>query len=152
MMLPWSPNLALDGRSRPEPLLVDDEVTSVCLRYTTNRGGTAPTARPMAHGGLISMSSKQPKPRRTRVERNIFKRADGKLEIGYRDSSGKQRWKVVEGGITAARRERDKLLGAKAKGERVQPNPRLKFGEAADRWLAEQVCELRPATRASYTN
>ena len=37
-------------------------------------------------------------------------------------------------------------------GERESANPRLKFGEAADRWLAEQVVELRPATRASYSN
>ena len=42
-------------------------------------------------------------PRRSHVERNIDRRPDGKLEIGYRDSTSKQRWKVVEGGITAAR-------------------------------------------------
>ena len=35
--------------------------------------------------------------------RNIYRRPDGKLEIGYRDSLGKQRWQVVEGGISAAR-------------------------------------------------
>jgi hypothetical protein len=34
----------------------------------------------------------------------------------------------------------------------VQPNPRLRFGDAADRWLAEQVASLRPATRAIYRN
>ena len=90
--------------------------------------------------------------RRTRVERNIYKRADGKLEIGYRDSAGKQRWKVVAGGISAARRERDGLIGAKARGEIVRPSPKLKFGEAADRWLAEQVVELRGSTQASYRN
>jgi hypothetical protein len=33
------------------------------------------------------------------------------------------------------------------RGELVQPNPRLRFGEAADAWLAGQVAELRPATR-----
>ena len=38
------------------------------------------------------------------------------------------------------------------RGERVTPNPRLSFGEAADRWLAEQVSELRPATQAIYRN
>ena len=91
-------------------------------------------------------------PRRSRVERNIYRRPDGKLEIGYRDSTGKQRWKVVEGGITAARAERDTILGARGRGERVQPNPRMRFGDAADRWLAEQVAALRPATRAMYRN
>ena len=100
------------------------------------------------------MSSTQATPaRRTRVERNIYVRGDGKTyEVGYRDSASKQRWKVVAGGITAARRERDALIGAKARGEVVRPNPRLRFGEAADKWLAEQVAELRPATRAIYAN
>ena len=52
-------------------------------------------------------------PRRSRVERNIYRRPDGKPEIGYRDSTGKQRWKVVEGGITAARRTRHDPRGAR---------------------------------------
>jgi hypothetical protein len=52
-------------------------------------------------------------PRRSRVERNIYRRPDGKLEIGYRDSTGKPRWKVVEGGITAARRTRHDPRGAR---------------------------------------
>lgn len=55
-------------------------------------------------------------PWRSRVERNIYRRPDGKLEIGYRDSTEKQRWKVVEGGITAARAERDTILGARGQG------------------------------------
>jgi hypothetical protein len=81
---------------------------------------------------------------------SIYRRPDGKLEIGYRDSLGKQRWKVVNGGITAARAERDAILGSKARGDRVRPNPRLRFGEAAARWLAEQVCDLRPSTQACH--
>lgn len=90
--------------------------------------------------------------RRESVERNIYRRADGKLELGYRDSTGTQRWRVVAGGITAARAERDAILGAKGKGEHVQPNPRLRFEDAADRWLAEQVSELRPGTQTNYAN
>ncbi len=86
------------------------------------------------------------------VERNIYKLANGSFEVGYRDSQGKQRWKSVVGGITAARAERDRILGDKASGKRVQPNPRLTFGQAADRWLAEQVSDLRPTTQASYEN
>jgi hypothetical protein len=58
----------------------------------------------------------------------------------------------VEGGITAARAERDTILGARGRGERVQSNPRMRFGDAADRWLSEQVAALRPATRAIYRN
>ena len=89
-------------------------------------------------------------PRRIRVERNIYRRPDGKLEVGYRDSASKQRWKGPFDTITAARRQRDALLGAKAKGDRVEPAPRLTFGAAADRWLAEQVVQLRATTQANY--
>lgn len=85
-----------------------------------------------------------------RVERGIYESADGRGHvIGFRDSSGRQRWQTVPGGIQAARSARHKILGAKASGERVRPNPRLKFGEASERWLAEQVAGLRPSTRAS---
>ena len=92
--------------------------------------------------------------RRVRVagdkNRNLYWRRDGRLEIGYRDSGGTQRWAGPFDTITAARAERDSILGAKGKGERVQPNPRLMFGDALDRWLAEQVVELRRSTRESY--
>src|SRR4051812_34436805 len=76
-----------------------------------------------------SMSNTKPK-RRTSVERNIWKRADGRLEVGFRDSSGKQRWRVPDfpaafDTITEARRARDAVLGKKASGGRVQPNPKL---------------------------
>src|SRR5687768_7523178 len=91
-------------------------------------------------------------PRRVRVERNIYRRPDGKLEVGYRDSTGRQRWQVVGGGVMAARVQRDTILSAKGRGERVQPNPRLKFGDASDRWLQEQVADRKPATRAIYRN
>src|SRR5689334_1059920 len=100
------------------------------------------------------MSSKQAKPRRVRVpgdkNSNIYARPDGLYEVGYRDSSGKQRWRVPDAPptfstITEARRARDKVLGMKAGGERVQPAPRLTFDMAAARWLSEQVVDLRPA-------
>src|SRR4051812_14461772 len=89
--------------------------------------------------------------RRVRVEPNLYTRPDGRFEIGYRDSTGKQRWQVVEEpGVKAARAERDSILGRRGKGERVVPSPRLRFGEAAARWLAEEVAELRPATQSAY--
>lgn len=102
------------------------------------------------------MSETNATARRVRVERNIYRRRDASghtvHEVGYRDSAGRQRWRTVEGGITAARAARDDVLGRKGRGERVQPNPRLRFGEAADAWLAGQVAELRPATQAIYSN
>lgn len=90
--------------------------------------------------------------RRVRVERNIYRRQSGAYEIGYRDATGKQRWRTVEGGITAARAVRDELLARKARGERVVANPRLRFGDAAAAWLAGPVVDLRPATRSCYRN
>lgn len=98
------------------------------------------------------MSNPKSQARRVRVERNIYRRPSGALEVGYRDSTGRQRWQTVHGGITAARVVRDDLLGRKGMGERVQPNPRLRFEEAAERWLEDQVGDLRPATQAIYRN
>lgn len=100
------------------------------------------------------MSKANPSPRRVSVERNIYKRtaANGKpvFEIGFRDSTGRQRFRTIGPKISAARAERDAILGHKGKGGHVQPNPRLRFDEAADRWLSEQVADLRSATQASY--
>lgn len=102
------------------------------------------------------MSSSHATPRRRREpgdrNRNIYRRYDGRFEVGYRDSTGRQRWTRAYDTITAARAARDDLLGRKARGDRVQPNPRLRFGEAADRWLSGQVVDLRPTTQAIYRN
>jgi integrase len=90
-------------------------------------------------------------PRRTRIESNIYKRPDGALELGYRDSEGRQRWQALgHVGIKTARAERDSILGARGKGTRVVPSPRLRFGEATERWLTGPVAELRPSTQAAY--
>src|ERR1700685_1884068 len=90
--------------------------------------------------------------RRVSVERNIYRRHSGSYEVGYRDAMGKQRWRKVEGGITAARAVRDELLARKARGERVGTNARLRFGDAAARWLAGPVVDLRLATQKCYEN
>ena len=99
------------------------------------------------------MSDSHPSsPRRARVERNIYKRPTGVFEVGWKDGSGTQRWRTVEGGVQAARALRDELLARRARGERAAPNPRLRFGEAAERWLSGPVSDLRPSTRAGYRN
>jgi integrase len=102
------------------------------------------------------MSKANPIARRVRVEANIYSRRDARgrtiHEVGFRDSTGRQRWRTVQGGITAARTVRNDILARKGKGERVQPNPKLRFGDAADGWLAGQVGDLRPATQATYGN
>jgi integrase len=98
------------------------------------------------------MGEKQNQPRRVRVERNIYRRVSGVYEVGFKDGSGKQRWRTVNGGITAARAVRDELLSLRSRGERVTNNGRLRFGDAAHRWLEGLVVDLRPATQACYRN
>ncbi len=89
-------------------------------------------------------------PRRVRVERNIYRRPTGVLEVGFKDASGIQRWRTVEGGIMAARKLRDDLLARRGRGETVAPDSRLRFGDAAELWLAGPVLDLRATTQAGY--
>jgi hypothetical protein len=91
-------------------------------------------------------------PRRVSVERNIYRRASGVLEVGFKDGAGVQRWRTVEGVIMAARMLRDELLARRGRGEAVPANPRLRFGEAADRWLQGPVVDLRESTQSGYRN
>jgi integrase len=93
--------------------------------------------------------------RRKAVEghRGIYERrlADGlrKFEISYTGSDGRRRWKMVEGGIRAAEKERRAILAARDKGEKVAPN-RERFAEIAEAWLARQEPRLRPKTMNLY--
>ncbi|MFZ1997196.1 MAG: site-specific integrase [Solirubrobacteraceae bacterium] len=89
-------------------------------------------------------------PRRVRVERGVYRRATGVLEVGFKDEVGRQRWRTVNGGILAARKLRDDLAAHRARGESVAPKPKLKFGEAADSWLEGPVLDLRDPTQAKY--
>ena len=89
-------------------------------------------------------------PRRVRIERNIYRRSTGVLEVGFKDAAGIQRWRTVDGGIMAARRLRDEFLARRGRGEIVEPDSRLRFGEAADLWFAGPVVDLRHSTQAKY--
>ncbi len=89
-------------------------------------------------------------PRRVRVERGIYRRPTGVLEVGYRDEAGRLRWRTVDGGILAARRLRDDLSARRARGESIAPKPKLRFGEAAAAWLEGPVIDLRETTQAKY--
>lgn len=109
-----------------------------------------PPAMEPAEGRVMSKSSAAP--RRIRVERNIYRRSTGVLEVGFKDAAGIQRWRTVEGGIMAARKLRDELLARRSRGETVSPDSRLRFGNAADLWLEGPVSDLRESTRAGYTN
>jgi hypothetical protein len=43
------------------------------------------------------MTASTNEPRRIRVERNIYRRPTGVLEVGFKDASGIQRWRTVDG-------------------------------------------------------
>ena len=92
--------------------------------------------------------------RRERVERNLYLRHDARgrkvYEVGFRDSNGKQRFRTVGPRLGAARIERDEILSSMGKGQKIEGDPRLKFGTAAHAWIEEQVVDLRPRTRDSY--
>jgi integrase len=96
------------------------------------------------------MSGQRNEPRRVRVERNIYRRPTGVLEVGFKDASGIQRWRTVDGGIMATRKLRDQLLASRGRGEIVAPDSRLRFGQAADLWLSGPVLDLRESTQAGY--
>jgi integrase len=98
------------------------------------------------------MVEKSNQPRRVRVERNIYRRASGVYEVGFKDGTGKQRWRTVQGGITAARAIRDQLLARRGAGEPVQPRTKLRFADAAGAWLDGPVQDLRPRTDECYRN
>ena len=89
-------------------------------------------------------------PRRVRVERGIYRRPTGVLEVAFRNESGRLRWRTVDGGILAARKLRNELAARRARGESVAPSPKLRFGEAADRWLEGPVLDLRDTTQVKY--
>src|SRR5581483_5269125 len=91
-------------------------------------------------------------PRRVRVERNIYRRTSGVFEVGFKDGAGKQRWRTVHGGITAARAMRDELLARRRRGEVVHINVRVRFAQAAGAWLEGPVQDLRPRTDECYRN
>ena len=100
------------------------------------------------------MQAKPNRPSRQRVERGIVKRttADGRIvfEIEYRDSTGRQRRRAVAGGIKAARVALADVKARMGRGERVSPQPRLTFAQAAERYMESATATLRPRTVEAY--
>jgi integrase len=96
------------------------------------------------------MSSPNGTARRVKREPGIYTRPDGQLEIGWRDAQGVQRWRKVDGGITAARRALAQEHARRARGERVAADPRLTFSDAAQAWWGARVVKLRTNTQSAY--
>ncbi len=89
-------------------------------------------------------------PRREKVERGIYRKpGTSEYEITYTDSTGRQRWQRIEGGLREARAARGEMLGKLAKGERVVPS-RLTLAEYAETWIETQTGRLRPKTLRGY--
>ena len=63
------------------------------------------------------MAESSSAPRRVRVERAIYRRSTGVLEICFKDEGGRLRWRTVDGGILAARKLRDDIAARKARGD-----------------------------------
>jgi integrase len=86
---------------------------------------------------------------RVRVEPGVWQRGD-KCEITWRDAQGKQRRRVVAGGIMAARSALAAEVAKRATGERVAADTRLTFGRAAGTWYDDHVvAHLRPASQSA---
>jgi integrase len=96
------------------------------------------------------MSTSKATPRRVPVEPGIWTSPSGKYEIGWRDASGKQRWRIVPGGIRAARAALAEEHARRTRGEKIATDPRLRFDQAADAWWTARVLKLRPATQNAY--
>ncbi len=106
----------------------------------------------VAHGGTSSMSKEDTTPRRVRVERGIYARPDGRLEIGWRDARGKLRWRVVDGKLKAARAALAQEHAKRARGEECEVNPRMSFTEASEKWWDAHSRTIRPRTQEAYSN
>ena len=92
-------------------------------------------------------------PRRTRIERGVYYRETPqgrRYEITFTDSTGRQRWQTVEGGIREARAARGDALAKLARGERVAPS-KLTLSEYASEWIGQLEGKCRPKTIDRYS-
>jgi hypothetical protein len=73
-----------------------------------------------------------PKPRRTRVERGIYRQPNGKYAVCAR-RAGRLHFRTCGRDLTTARRAREELIAALEAG-RVPASPRLRLDTVAARW------------------
>lgn len=96
------------------------------------------------------MSQQQGNPR-VYVERNIYYRLNAEgtkvYEINWRDSTGKQRRRVVGPKISAARSERNNELAKRGNHEPAPANPRLTLGAAANGYEQNKLADLRETSQ-----
>jgi integrase len=98
--------------------------------------------------------SRSPTPRRVSVakHRGVYYRENARgqrrYEISFTDSTGRRRWKTVDGNLEDADRALRGVHHRMDQGERVVAS-RKTLSEVAVEWLATQT-ELRPRTRERY--
>ena len=96
------------------------------------------------------MSSSNGDPRRTRVERGIYRQANGKYAVCVM-VEGKARFRTLDArSLAEARTQREFLREAARIGE-LPLSPRLTFGEVATRWLAEFEAKVAAGARRERT-
>jgi integrase len=139
-----------DGRTM---MAVGHHVATTRVRVVWGRADAS--GRPPDHKEQTLMATSKPRPRRVKVpgEPYIYERPGREpriFEIVWRDAERNQHVRKVDGGIMAARAERDRILGDRATGH-TPAEPRLTFGKAANAWLESlQSREMREETRAEY--
>jgi integrase len=91
-------------------------------------------------------------PRRVWVKDGIYRRPGApkgrNYEIGYTDSDGRRRWRMIAGGLRDAEAAREEVRTRMRRGERIAPT-RATVAEYAQAWLATQG-HLRPRTLEKY--
>jgi integrase len=72
-----------------------------------------------------------------------------RYEITFLDSTGKRRWRTVEGNLAAAEAALDQAKVGTRRGERTAP-PRLTVAQAAEAWLPIVKAQVRRRTYVGY--
>ncbi len=88
---------------------------------------------------------------KTKVPGNYYRETESgerRYSFTYRDSSGRQHWRTVDGGLEEAKAAQAQMVVRKGRGERIEPT-RLTFEQAATRWL-DSKSRLRTKTHIGY--
>jgi hypothetical protein len=80
----------------------------------------------------------------------VYRSISGSYEIAYRDSDGKLRFKVVEGGFEDAKGARAEIVGKLNRGEPVRSS-KATFGEFAEWVMAGLTTRPRTVEKHRYT-
>jgi integrase len=86
---------------------------------------------------------------RVRVERGIYRQANGKYAVYFR-LAGRPRFRTIDGDVESARRERDVLVAAAQAGA-LAVSPQLRFATVAGRWLARFEARVAAGERRERT-